>query len=134
MSKIWKSVAIALFALLTMMPTAFAHQRRVIVVRSYRYYGGPLWWGPSPYWWYGPYWGPSYYPYPLTGNVKIVTQEKNDTVYVDGGYVGVTRKTKNLELRPGNHEIELRNMRGYAFYRKNVYVIAGRTIKLYPEG
>ena len=37
--------------------------------------------------WYG-WWGPGYYYGPPAGKVKIVTPDKNASVYVDGGYVG----------------------------------------------
>jgi len=70
---------------------------------------GPAWYGPG---WYG-WWGPGYYYYgPVAGKVKIVTHDKDASVYVDGGYVGPVAKAKSLSLRPGNHDVELRDRSG----------------------
>jgi hypothetical protein len=58
-------------------------------------------------------------------------------VYVDGGYVGPVAKAKNFPLRPGNHELELRDPSGNTFYRESVQVIPGRTTEIhanYAEG
>src|SRR5580765_1633476 len=68
-----------------------------------------------PYFGYYGYFGPSYFrprnvvvvPAASTGEVKIDTKSKNATVYVDGGYLGVVRKLKTFDLRPGDHVIEL---------------------------
>ena len=128
MTRFGKAAAIALLALLTMAPAASA-RGRVVIVGGYGFYGGPAWY-PG---WYGPYWGP-YYAYPATGTVKIVTNAKNEPIYVDGGYVGVTGKTKKLALRPGNHTIEVRDTIENRRYQERVYVIAGRTVKIYPSG
>jgi PEGA domain-containing protein len=129
MSRFWKASAVALLALLTLTPVASAQRRRTVIVGGGGFYG-PVWWGPG---WYGPWWGPAYAPYPLTGNVKIVTHDKSDSVYVDGGYVGVTRKVKKFPLRPGNHDIALRDPRGHTFFQERVYVIAGKTIDIRPD-
>ena len=66
--------------------------------------------------------------------MKIETHVKNEPIYVDGGYVGVTGKTKKLALRPGTHTIEVRDSREHRMYQERVYVIAGRTVKIYPGG
>ena len=51
-------------------------------------------------------------------------------VYIDGGYAAEIRKDKKFTLRPGNHEIELRDSDGQTVYRENVAVIVGKTTKL----
>ena len=134
MTRFWKASAIALLALLTMAPAASA-RGRVVIVGGYGFYGGPAWYGRGWYGpgWYDPYWGP-YYAYPNTGNVKIVTHVKGEPVYVDGGYVGVTGKTKKIALRPGTHNIEVRDTDGRSRYQERVYVVAGRTVDIYPGG
>jgi len=121
-----KIIAVAVLgaALLTLsvVPTASAAGVR-FVVRPY--YG----WGPYHYGWYGPRWyAPVYVPAsPVTGNVKIDTHVKGGSIYVDGGYAGETSKLKKFELRPGNHDIEVREASGYTIYRERVQVLAGKT-------
>ena len=135
MTRFWKASAIALLALVTMAPAAFARGRGVVIVGGgYGFYGGPGWYpgwyGPG---WYGSYGGP-YYAYPNTGNVKIRTHVKGEPVYVDGGYAGVTGKVKKIALRPGTHNIEVRDTDGRSLYQERVYVAAGRTVDIYPGG
>ena len=134
MFRYWKAPAIALLAALTLVPAASAQRRSVIIVRGgYAYYGPG--WG-----WYGPYgwgwWGPPYYAYapvPSTGDVKIVTQSKDASVYVDGGYAGVAGKLKKFHLEPGNHDIELRDRKGHVSHQERVHVIPGKTVEINAE-
>lgn len=140
MTRILKMSAIALLALLTLAPMASA-QRRVVVVHRppvvvvHR----TFFWGPG---WYDPFypWGPypyAYYPPAYTGEVKLVTDRKDSSVYVDGGYAGQAGKLKKFSLRPGTHNIELRNSEGHTFFSERVHVIAGKTVKVdagYPRG
>ena len=72
MSRLLKISAIALLALVTIVPVASA---RPFVVVGGGFYG-PVWYGPG---WYAPGWyGPGYYygyaPAPATGSVKILLQ------------------------------------------------------------
>jgi hypothetical protein len=62
--------------------------------------------------------------------VKLKTQDEHAAVYVDGGYAGVAKKLKKFPLRPGTHEIALRDLRGETFYQERVEVIAGRTTQI----
>jgi hypothetical protein len=137
MFRIWKAPLIAVLALASLFvsaPAASAMPR--VVVRGF--YGpgwGWGWYGPA---WYGPgwyaWWGPGFYYYgPDAGRVKIVTHDKDALVYVDGGYVGPVAKAKNLPLRPGNHDVELRDPSGNTFYSKSVQVIPGRTTEIHPD-
>lgn len=129
----WKTAVTALVGLLTLAPAASA--RQVVVVRRfygpyyYRFYG-PGFWGPG---WYSPWWGPTYVPVAHTGDVKIVTHLKDASIYVDGGYAGRTGKLKKFPLRPGNHDIELRDSGGRKFYQERVQVILGKTTKIYVD-
>jgi hypothetical protein len=132
----WKVPAIALLALLTLVPAASAQRRSVVVVRGGYGYYAPGWWGPG-WGWYDPYpwgwWGPPYYAYvpvPNTGDVKIVTESKDASVYVDGGFAGVAGKLKKFHLPPGNHDIELRDRKGHAFHKERVHVIPGKTVEV----
>ena len=77
--------------------------------------------------------GPGYYYVPDAGKVKIITHDKDASVYIDGGYVGPVVKAKNLPLRPGTHDVELRDPSGNTFYRESVQVIPGRTTEIHPD-
>ena len=111
---------------LLLVPAASAAQGVVVVGGFYRPYG-PAWWGPG---WYAPYWGPSYAVVPYTGQVKIKTNNKNAAVFVDGGYAGQAAKLKKFALRPGTHNIELRDPSGHPFYQERVQVIPGKTVEI----
>ena len=65
--------------------------------------------------------------------MKIVANDRDASVYVDGGYVGPVAKAKNLPLQPCIHEVELRDPSGNAFYHESVQVIPGRTIEIHPD-
>jgi hypothetical protein len=86
---------------------------------------------------YYPYWGgPGYYgAFPLvrTGDVKIVTPVKDEMIYVDGGYAGLTGKLKKFPLRPGNHDIQLRDASGKTLYQERVQVIMGKTTEIHVK-
>ena len=70
---------------------------------------------------------------PPVGEVKVVTKTRGDLVYVDGGYAGVTGKLKSFPLREGKHTIQLRDSSGHTVYSESVYVIAGKTAKVYAD-
>jgi hypothetical protein len=65
-------------------------------------------------------------PRPNTGEVKIKTNDKDLSIYVDGGYAGITAKMKHFDLSPGNHDIELREPSGRTILNERVQVIVGR--------
>jgi hypothetical protein len=80
------------------------------------------------------------YPYPYAyapdymsanfGYVKIKTDRKDAAVYVDGGYADKVEKTKKFALRPGTHDIELRDSDGRTLFRERVAVIVNKTTEL----
>jgi hypothetical protein len=90
------------------------------------YYGFGYWHGPG---WYYPGVGPAYV-IPRTGEVKIVTQLKDASVFIDSGYAGVTAKLKHFDLSPGNHDIELRDRSGRTIFQERVQVILGKTTEI----
>jgi hypothetical protein len=113
---------------LNVIPSASAQR---IVVRAYPYYYGGYY-GSGFY--YGPRW---YYPgqavyvaRPTTGEVKIDTHLKNASVYVDGGYSGLTNKLKHFSLSPGNHNIEVRDAGGNVMFSQRVQVLVGQTTEI----
>ena len=97
--------------------------RRVVVVESVPVFD-PFFPYAYPYA-YGPYYVARNYGY-----VKVDTHGQDAAIYVDGGYALKTHKTKKLALRPGNHDIELRDSRGHRFFQERVAVIVGQTTKV----
>jgi hypothetical protein len=77
-----------------------------------------------------PYAYPPYYVARNYGYVKINTHGQAAAVYVDGGYATKTHKTKKFALRPGNHDIELRDSNGRTFFQERVAVMVGQTTKV----
>jgi hypothetical protein len=80
------------------------------------------------------------YPYPYAyepeymsqnfGYVKIKTDHKDAAVYVDGGYADRIEKAKKFALRPGTHDIELRDSDGRTLVHEKVAVIVGKTTEI----
>jgi hypothetical protein len=132
MSRYLKLSAIALLSFFCLAPAASAHFRGGFV----GVYGpGWGWYGPG-WGWYGPYgsgWGYAYgyAPIPNSGEVKIANVAKDALVYVDGGYAGTAGKLKKFALRPGNHDIELRDPSGHAFHQEKIHVIPGKTLEIH---
>jgi len=122
----------ALAAGLAFVPQASA-AGRVIIARPFFGFGYGYAYRPF----YGPVWGyraPAYVVTPATGEVKIDTKDKNDTVYVDGGYIGTTRDMKKFSLRPGNHDIDVRNPAGNVLFHERVQVLLGKTVDIRMNG
>ena len=133
MTRSLKLATVGLFGLLglaVLVPAASA--RPVVFVGGYF---GPGWYGPAYYGWYGPgyYYGPyGYAAYPAAniGKVKFDTKMKDAKVYVDGGFAGTVKQLGTFSLRPGTHNIELRDPAGQVIFQEKVDVLAGKTIKL----
>src|SRR6266581_6975395 len=99
-----------------------AHQQ-VVVVEPVRVFD-PFFAYPYPY---------AYPPDYMTANfgyVKIKTDRKDASVYVDGGYADKVEKAKKFALRPCNQNIELRDSDGRTLYREKVAVTIGKTTEL----
>jgi len=125
MTRFWKYSAMILLALAIFVPAASARPGVFIGI-------GPGFYGPAYYGWYGPgyYAGPYGVVPPNAGKVKFDTKMKDAGVFVDGGYAGTVRQLGTFPLRPGNHNIELRNPAGQTIFQEQVDVLAGKTIKL----
>jgi hypothetical protein len=126
----WLSIALACAMtgglLLSVAPAASAQRIR----------GGFVIVGPGPFFGpFYPYYG--YYPYPPSymaanfGEVEFKTHLKNAEVYIDGGYAARIKEAKKFALRPGNHDIELRDSDGRTIYQERVAVTVGQTTKLH---
>ena len=144
MAPILKFSAIALLASLLIVPTVSAQPHGGFVGGGFVSYGpgwgwyGPGWgsYGPSWGWYGGPYWWGWGYPYaygPVSyvGQVKFVDVPKDSLVYVDGGYAGTVAKLKKFPLKPGNHNIELRDPSGHRFHQERIHVIPGKTLEIH---
>ena len=88
--------------------------------------------------WHNPYWGAPYggycvrpYSGPYSGELKLDTKVKDAQVCIDGAYAGATHQNKSMHLRPGNHNMEIREADRAAFSQR-VYVIAGQNLTLAP--
>jgi hypothetical protein len=124
MKRYWKYSAMALLALAIFVPAASARPR--IIIGGYF---GPAFYGPAYYGWYGP----GYYaaaPGPYVGKIKFDTKMKGAGVFVDGGYAGTVKQLGTFPLRPGTHNLELRDPAGQTIFQEKVDVLAGKTIKL----
>ena len=123
-----KGFAVAAFVVLLGASSASARPPRIIIRGGFVY--------PYPVW-VSPYWGPSYiytYPVPVTytGELKVKAPMPGASIYVDGGFVGVADKLKNIPLPAGTHEVQLRDPDGRTFYQESVEIIAGRTTQIQP--
>ncbi len=154
MSRFLKFFAIALFSMLLLVPAASAQRGggrgfggggfggRGFGARGFGGgfgwggwgggYFGPGWGWYDPYW-YGYGWGYPYYAYgpaESSGSVKIEKAPRNDAVYVDGGYAGTVGELMKFKLRPGNHDIEVRDPDGHTVDKERIQVIAGKTVEI----
>ena len=120
------AIAIAGGLLLGVAPNASAQRvrSRVVIVTPGPYFG-PF------YPWYGYYPYPPYYMAENYGEIKFDTHEKYADVYIDGAFAGRLKDTKKFALKPGNHDIELRNDDGQTLFQQEVAVTVGHTVKLH---
>lgn len=129
MTRYWKYVGIALLALSIVVPAASAHPRVFIGGGFY----GPAFYGPGYFGWYGPgYYGAPYTvdAGPYLGKVKFETKMKDANVYVDDAYAGTVRQLGTFPLKPGTHNLELRDPSGQVLFQDRVSIVAGKTLKL----
>jgi hypothetical protein len=122
---------------------------------GYGFYGprywGPAWYGSVAYnpWAWGPNWGgydpfwysplavhPGYWmgfgPGEGMGEVKLETEVKTASVYIDGGYAGAVKDRRSMWLRPGTYELRVRDG-GKKTYAQRIYVLSGKTLRVRPE-
>lgn len=116
------ALALVVGLLLMLAPAASAQQRIIIVRPVHPVFVDPFWYPYPPY-------PPSYYAQNV-GYVKIDTHRKDVQVFVDGGFAGTTGELKKFALRPGSHNIDLRDPDGRSFYQERIAVILGKTTKV----
>ncbi len=61
------------------------------------------------------------------GSVKLKTDLKDASVCVDGGFADKIAKVKKFALRPGNHDIEVRDTEGVTIFKEKIAVLVGKT-------
>ena len=99
-------------------------QQQVVVVEPIRVFD-PFFTYPYPY---------AYPPDYLAANfgyVKIKTHNEDASVYVDGGFADKIKKAKKFALRPGTHNIELRDSDGRTMFHERIAVLVGKTTELH---
>jgi hypothetical protein len=119
-----RALAIAVTGLLLLsFPQMASAQRHVVIINRVPVFD-PFFPFAYPYG-YGPDYVSRHYGY-----VKVKTHGRDAAVYVDGGFALKTHKTKEFALRPGNHEIELRDRDGRTLFEERVAVMVGQTTKV----
>jgi len=99
-------------------------QQRVVIVEPIRVFD-PFFDYPYPYAYAPDYMAENF------GYVKIKTDHKDASVYVDGGFADRVEKAKKFALRPGTHDIELRDSDGRTLFQERVAVLVGKTTELH---
>jgi hypothetical protein len=88
---------------------------------------------PGGFYGYGPYYGARYYPVSPVGEVQILTKQKGNQIFVDGGFAGCTGELKKFPLRTGMHTIEFRDAKGQSYYKEQIDVLAGKKLKIQSD-
>ena len=122
MTRFLKYSAIALLGFVIFVPAASAQRG---------YFGGGYMGGPG-FYPYGPY-GSSYYSVSPVGQVQILTKQKGNQIFVDGGFAGRTGELKKFPLRTGMHTLEFRDAKGQSYYKQQINVISGKKLKIQPD-
>ena len=126
-NKIIFAVTAALTLMVTLLPVSQAE------AAGRAFVGGPFVrfsYGPAFYPYY-PYWPQPYYAAaPRVGDVKIDTHVKGASIYVDGGFAGLTGKLNKFPLQPGNHDIQVRDSAGNTLFQSRVQVLVGQTVQI----
>lgn len=104
-------------------PTSQPSQHHVVVVEPIRVFD-PFFDYPYPYAYAPDYMAQNF------GYVKIKTDHKDASVYVDGGFANKVEKAKKFALRPGTHNIELRDSDGRSLFHEKIAVLVGKTTEL----
>jgi hypothetical protein len=130
MTRFCKYSALALLAVVTFVPAASAR-----ALYGGGYVGGGFGPGyyPGGYYGYGPWYGQAYYPVSPVGEVQLLSKQKGNQIFVDGGFAGRTGELKKFSLRTGTHTIELRNAKGQTYYQEKITVISGKKIKIQSD-
>ncbi len=95
---------------------------RIVIVDPIRVY--------DPFFDYPYAYPPGYYMSANFGYVKIKTDRKDASVYVDGGFADRIGKTKRFALRPGTHDVEVRDSDNRTLLHEKVAVLVGKTTEL----
>jgi hypothetical protein len=105
-------------------PTIAHPRQRVVIVEPIRVFD-PFFDYPYPYAYAPDYMAENF------GYVKLDSKMKDASVYVDGGYADKLEKAKKFALRPGTHNIELRDSDGRPIFKERVAVLVGKTTTLH---
>ena len=62
--------------------------------------------------------------------MKIESHVKGASIYVDGGFAGVTEKSNKFPLQPGIHDIQVKDPAGNMLFQNKVQVLVGKTVEI----
>jgi hypothetical protein len=134
----FRKISILLLCLGLLATPAFARVMLggITVGVGYTYVSGPGFYGYpyyyDPFWGPYPWFGPALYAFPSgrpMGEVRLAGTDNRAEVYIDGGYAGVVKDLKRLQLDPGAYTFEVREQ-GKAAQQRRVYVISNKTVKI----
>ncbi len=133
-------IFIVVVCLLFLATPAFAGIRfgGITVSAGYAHYSGPGYYAYGYPYFYDPFWSPfpwyapAYYSVAMNrpmGVLRLTGTDANSEVFIDGGYAGVAKDLKRLDLDPGVYTVEIHPPSGAAQQRR-VYVISNKTVKV----
>jgi hypothetical protein len=64
------------------------------------------------------------------GEFQILTKQKGNQMFVDGGFAGRIGELKKFQLRTGNHTLEFCDPKGQTYYIEQINLIAGKRLKI----
>lgn len=108
----------------TSAPAATQPQRQTVIIEEPIRVFDPFWEYPYPYAYAPDYMNSNF------GYVKVDSKLKDASVWVDGGFADKLEKAKKFALRPGTHDIEVRDSDNRQIFHEKVAVLVGKTTKL----
>jgi hypothetical protein len=128
-SRALRIAVVAGLLLTTLASTASAQRLRggIVFVRPVPVFD-PFFYGYGYPYGYGPRYAPENYGY-----IKLAMHHHHNedaAVYVDGGYAATVEKVKKFALRPGTHDLELRDSDNRTILQERVAVLIGKTTKV----
>jgi PEGA domain len=90
-------------------------------------YSSVLW---EPFWGGFPFYPAGYFqPGDGKGVVRLTTDPKDASVYLNGGYAGTADHLKTVWLEPGAYDLSV-SASNYTTYEQRIYVLSGKSLKI----
>jgi hypothetical protein len=61
--------------------------------------------------------------------VRLTTEPKDASVYLNGGYAGTADHLKTVWLEPGAYDLSV-SASNYTTYEQRIYVLSGKSLKI----